>query len=108
MNTAQGARSVLAAQRMASPSPYEEADADRLAFWARQARALVTWKRPFTQVLDWSGMPVARWFADGTLSVAYNCLDRHVEAGNGDRVAIHWEGEPGDTRTITMATSPPR
>src|SRR5699024_8997998 len=52
---------------------------------------------------DWSNPPFAKWFDDGKLNVAYNCLDRHVEAGNGDRVAIYWEGEPGDTRTITYA-----
>src|SRR5690606_27485839 len=67
-----------------------------------QAREL-HWHRPFTQTLDWSEAPFAKWFADGALNVAYNCLDRHVEAGNGDRVAIHWEGEPGDSRTITYA-----
>lgn len=58
---------------------------------------------PFGQVLDWSDAPFAKWFVGGKLNVAYNCVDRHVEAGNGDRVAIHWEGEPGDTRTITYA-----
>ena len=80
---------------------YDRADADRLAFWADQARRL-TWHTPFTEVLDWSQAPVARWFVGGKLNVAYNCVDRHVEAGNGDRVAIHWEGEPvGDARTIT-------
>ena len=54
-------------------------------------------------MLDWSNPPFAKWFVGGQLNVAYNCLDRHVEAGRGDRVAIHWEGEPGDTRTITYA-----
>ena len=82
---------------------YDEARADRLAFWAKQARELVTWDKDFTEVLDWSNPPFARWFADGTLNVAYNCLDRHVEAGRGDHVAIHFEGEPGDTRTLTYA-----
>ncbi|MBS1846786.1 MAG: acetate--CoA ligase [Actinobacteria bacterium] len=71
-------------------------------FWAAQARALVTWRKPFTEVLDWQ-VPNAKWFADGTLNVAENCLDRHVTAGMGDKVAYHWEGEPGDTRTITYA-----
>ena len=61
----------------------------------RPAAALA---QPFTEVLDWSNPPFAKWFADGELNVAYNCLDRHVEAGNGDRVAILWEGEPGDSR----------
>ena len=73
-----------------------------MAFWDTQARAL-SWATEWNQVLDWSDAPFARWFVGGTLNVAYNCVDRHVEAGNGDRVAIHFEGEPGDTRTITYA-----
>jgi acetyl-CoA synthetase len=81
---------------------YAAAAADRLEFWAEQARRL-HWHKPFTEVLDWSKAPVAKWFGDGELNVAYNCVDRHVEAGNGDRVAIHWEGEPGDDRTLTYA-----
>ncbi len=81
---------------------YAEASADREAFWAERARRL-TWARPFTKALDWSKPPFATWFEDGTLNVAVNCLDRHVEAGLGDRVAFHFEGEPGDTRTITYA-----
>ncbi len=93
----------FAADAVADPAMYETAKGDRLAFWADQARELVHWHQPFTETLDWSGAPVARWFGDGRLNVAYNCLDRHVEAGNGDRVAIHWEGEPGDTRTLTYA-----
>ncbi|MEV7963060.1 acetate--CoA ligase [Oerskovia paurometabola] len=93
----------FAAQANAQPALYEEAKADRLAFWARQATELVSWRTPFTETLDWSNAPVARWFADGTLNAAYNAVDRHVEAGNGDRVAIHFEGEPGDTRTVTYA-----
>ena len=88
------------ANSIAKPELYEEAKVDRLAFWARQAREL-HWHKPFTKVLDWSGAPVAKWFADGALNVSYNCLDRHVEAGIGDRVALHFEGEPGDTRDIT-------
>jgi acetyl-CoA synthetase len=81
---------------------YDEAKADRLGFWSQQANRL-HWHKPFTQVLDWSEAPFARWFHDGELNISYNCLDRHVQAGNGDRVAIHFEGEPGDTRTITYA-----
>ncbi|OIV37841.1 acetate--CoA ligase [Mangrovactinospora gilvigrisea] len=81
---------------------YERAAADRLGFWAEQARRL-SWETEPTEVLDWSNPPFAKWFQDGRLNVAYNCVDRHVEAGNGDRVAIHFEGEPGDTRTITYA-----
>jgi acetyl-CoA synthetase len=93
----------FAAQANAKAGLYEKASADRLEFWAEQARELVTWKTPFTETLDWSGAPVARWFADGTLNAAYNAVDRHVEAGHGDRVAIHFEGEPGDTLTVTYA-----
>ncbi|MEU2199938.1 acetate--CoA ligase [Isoptericola sp. NPDC019482] len=93
----------FAAQANAQASLYEEAAADRLGFWADQARELVSWSTPFTQTLDWSGAPVAKWFADGKLNAAYNAVDRHVEAGLGDRVAIHFEGEPGDTRTVTYA-----
>jgi acetyl-CoA synthetase len=93
----------FAAQANASAELYDEADADWLAFWRRQAERL-TWETPFDDVLDWSGAPVAKWFVGGKLNVAYNCVDRHVEEGNGDRVAIHWEGEPvGDSRTLTYA-----
>ena len=90
----------FAARSIAQPEIYAEAKADRLNFWAKQAREL-HWHKPFTEVLDWSGAPVAKWFADGNINVAYNCLDRHVEAGLGDRVALHFEGEPGDSRSIT-------
>ncbi|MEM9034156.1 MAG: acetate--CoA ligase [Actinomycetota bacterium] len=87
---------------VADRSLYEEAAADREAFWARQARELVTWFDDFDTVLEWD-LPFAKWFGGGTLNVSYNCLDRHVEAGRGDKVAFHWEGEPGDTRTVTYA-----
>jgi acetyl-CoA synthetase len=93
----------FAANAIAKPELYEQAAADRLQFWADQSRELVHWHKPFTRTLDWSNPPFAKWFDDGELNVAYNCLDRHVQAGNGNRVAIHWEGEPGDTRTITYA-----
>ncbi|GAA2057999.1 acetate--CoA ligase [Leifsonia soli] len=93
----------FAANAIADAELYERAAADRLGFWADQARELLHWHTPFTRTLDWSAPPFAKWFDDGELNVAYNCLDRHVLAGNGDRVAIHWEGEPGDTRTITYA-----
>jgi acetyl-CoA synthetase len=83
-------------------SVYEEAEADVEAFWARQARDLLTWSKDFETVLEWD-LPFAKWFPDGELNVAYNCLDRHVENGLGDRIAYHWEGEPGDQRTITYA-----
>ena len=91
----------LAEEANAQPGIYAEAQADPLAFWEAQAKRL-TWAEPWTQVLDWD-LPFARWFVGGKLNVAVNCLDRHVEAGLGDRVAFHWEGEPGDTRTITYA-----
>ncbi len=81
---------------------YDEADADYEAFWARQARELLTWDTDFTKVLDWQ-LPFAKWFEDGKLNVSANCLDRHVDAGMGGKVAYHWEGEPGDTRTMTYA-----
>jgi len=93
----------FAAQANATAEMYDEAAADRLEFWATQARELLTWSTPFTETLDWSNAPFARWFGDGRLNAAYNAVDRHVEAGHGDRVAIHFEGEPGDTRTITYA-----
>ncbi|MEY4494142.1 MAG: hypothetical protein RL570_257 [Actinomycetota bacterium] len=92
----------FAKNAIAQPELYAEAKADRLGFWAKQANRL-HWHKPFTQVLDWSEAPFARWFHDGELNISYNCLDRHVAAGNGDRVAIHFEGEPGDTRTLTYA-----
>ncbi|MET4051059.1 acetyl-CoA synthetase [Frigoribacterium sp. PvP054] len=88
---------------VAGPDLAGRAAADRLGFWADQARERLTWDRVPTETLDWSNAPFARWFADGTLNVAYNCLDRHVEAGHGGRVALHWEGEPGDARTLTYA-----
>ena len=79
---------------------YDEAAQDDEGFWARQAADLLDWAEPWHTTLDWQ-IPNARWFDGGTLNVAHNCLDRHVLAGKGDKVAIHWEGEPGDTRTIT-------
>ncbi|MCD7053870.1 acetate--CoA ligase [Prescottella equi] len=90
----------FAAAANAGPELQGEADRDRLAFWDAQARRL-DWATPWTEVLDWSDAPVAKWFVGGSLNVAYNCVDRHVLAGNGDRVAIHFEGEPGDSRDIT-------
>ena len=93
----------FAAAANADAGLYDAADRDRQAFWDEQAKRLA-WESPYTDVLDWSEAPFAKWFVGGTLNVAYNCVDRHVEAGNGDRVAIHWEGEPvGDQRTITYA-----
>ncbi|HEX5252415.1 MAG TPA: acetate--CoA ligase [Mycobacterium sp.] len=93
----------FAEQANAGEELYREAEQDRLAFWTEQANRL-SWATPFTEVLDWSEAPFAKWFADGKLNVAYNCVDRHVEAGHGDRVAIHWEGEPvGDQRSLTYS-----
>ena len=79
---------------------YDEAAQNDEAFWAAQAADLLDWVEPWHTTLDWK-LPDARWFDGGTLNVSFNCLDRHVLAGNGGRVAFHWEGEPGDTRTIT-------
>ena len=72
-------------------SLYKEAEADWEGFWARQARELVTWFDDFDTVLEWD-LPFAKWFQGGTLNMSYNCLDRHIEAGRGDKVAFHWEG----------------
>jgi acetyl-CoA synthetase len=93
----------FAAQANAKADLYDAADADFEGFWADQARQRLTWAKDFDQTLDWSGAPFAKWYVGGELNAAYNCVDRHVEAGNGDRVAIHFEGEGGDTRTITYA-----
>ena len=71
---------------------YEQASADREAFWADQARKYVSWENDFDQVLDWSDAPFAKWFVGGTLNACVNAVDRHVEAGHGDRVAIHFVG----------------
>lgn len=82
---------------------YERVEAEGTEFWAAQARELLTWSKDFTTTLDWSNPPFAKWFEDGTLNAAYNAVDRHVEAGNGDRVALLFEGEPGDSRSYTYA-----
>ena len=79
---------------------YAEAEKDPVAFWARLARERVSWFTPFATTLEWD-LPFAKWFGGGELNVSYNCLDRHVERGLGDKVAYHWIGEPGDTRTLT-------
>ena len=91
----------FAAQANLGESAFEDAAADRLAFWDRQAEAL-QWESTWTSTLEWDP-PFAKWFVGGTLNASVNCVDRHVAAGNGDRVAIHFEGEPGDTRAITYA-----
>jgi len=81
---------------------YDQAAADDEGFWAQQASELVDWDQDWHTICEWN-VPYAKWFVGGKLNVSYNCLDRHVLAGNGDKVAIHWEGEPGDTRTITYS-----
>ena len=81
---------------------YDEAAQDDEGFWARQAAELVDWSQEWSTILEWD-LPYSKWFVEGQLNVSANCLDRHVAAGRGDKVAIHWEGEPGDTRTITYA-----
>ncbi|MCB1027163.1 MAG: AMP-binding protein, partial [Microthrixaceae bacterium] len=92
----------VAQANLSDPEIYDRAAADPEAFWADIARNLITWRRDFDTTLQWE-LPYAKWFVGGKLNVTENCLDRHVDAGLGDRVAYHWEGEPGDTRTITYA-----
>ena len=94
----------FAAQANATAELAERAGADREAFWAEQSRELLPWATDFSEVLDWSEAPFARWFADGEINASYACLDQHVEAGRGDEVAIHWVGEPeGDRRDLTWS-----
>ena len=92
----------VAAAATNDQSLYEEAQRDHEGFWARQARELISWDKPWTAVCEWD-LPYAEWFVGGQLNVSFNCLDRHVLAGNGDKVALYWEGEPGDTRVVTYA-----
>ena len=91
----------FAAQSNAKPELYTRAESDRLAFWEEQAREL-TWDKPWDQVLEWNP-PYAKWFGGGKINASVNALDRHVAAGRGERIAFHFEGEPGDTRTITYS-----
>jgi acetyl-CoA synthetase len=92
----------LAAQANAGSELYARAEEDLEGFWAEAAAQRVSWTRPWEKVLEWE-LPYAKWFLGGQLNVAYNCVDRHVENGLGSRVAYYWEGEPGDTRTLTYA-----
>lgn len=92
----------FAAHANATGFEYKKAAADRLEYW-REAALRLAWKQPFSEILDWSDAPVARWFHDGTLNACDNAVDRHVREGRGDRVAFHFVGEPGDTQTITYA-----
>ena len=90
----------FAAQANAKPDIY---DREFETFWAEEGRGRVTWFEPFEQVLEWEP-PDAKWYVGGTLNVTYNCVDRHVEAGRGEKVAFHWEGEPeGERRDVTFA-----
>ncbi|HEX3260023.1 MAG TPA: acetyl-coenzyme A synthetase N-terminal domain-containing protein, partial [Pseudonocardia sp.] len=91
----------FAAQANATEDWYARGDEDREGFWAEQADRL-TWAQRWDKVLEWDA-PFAKWFVGGKLNVAVNCVDRHVDAGHGEQVAFHWEGEPGDSRTITYA-----
>jgi len=84
------------------PAIYDEADADFEGFWERQAAEL-DWFEPWGRVLDWSSPPFAKWFIGGKLNASHNCLDRHVQAGRGDRVAYHWRGEEGEEVDVTYA-----
>jgi acetyl-CoA synthetase len=90
------------AQANAGAELYEEAARDPEGFWERIARETVTWNEPFTKTLEWE-LPFAKWFLGGKLNISENCVDRHVANGLGEKVAYHWIGEPGDTRTITYA-----
>jgi acetyl-CoA synthetase len=92
----------FAAQANATSELYLEAEADFVAFWERLARERISWFKPFDKTLEWE-LPFARWFIGGELNISYNCVDRHVENGLGSKVAYHWIGEPGDTRTLTYA-----
>ncbi|HWU58866.1 MAG TPA: acetate--CoA ligase [Microbacteriaceae bacterium] len=92
----------FAAQANVHEDAYAEADADRLAFWDKQAKRLA-WAEPWKQTLDWSNPPFAKWYVGGKLNAAYNCLDRHVLAGIGERVAYYFEGDRGDSRVITYS-----
>lgn len=93
--------SEFTAQANAQATLYAEADADRLAFWEKQAQALV-WEKKWDKALEWES-PYAKWFVGGKLNATVSALDRHIAEGNGDRTAFHFEGEPGDTRTISYA-----
>ena len=88
---------------LSDPAIYEEAAADPEAWWMRQATELLDWIEKPTKGLDDSNPPFYEWFADGKLNASANCLDRHVEAGNGGRVAYHWRGEEGEERDVTYA-----
>ncbi|MBW3580177.1 MAG: acetate--CoA ligase [Actinobacteria bacterium] len=94
--------SVQADALVAGNELHDEAERDHQGFWAAQAADLLTWRSEWHTVCEWE-LPYAKWFVGGTLNAAENCLDRHLAEGRGDKIAFHWEGEPGDTRTITYA-----
>jgi acetyl-CoA synthetase len=87
---------------VAGPFMYDEADQDYQGFWARQAADLIDWSREWSTICEWD-LPFSKWFVGGQLNVSHNCLDRHVAAGRGEKVALYWEGEPGDSRVVTYA-----
>ena len=95
-------REFAASAHVSDTSLHDEGRRDYQTYWARHARELLDWSTPWHTVCEWK-LPYAKWFIGGSLNVSYNCLDRHVLAGRGDKVAFHWEGEPGDTRTVTYA-----
>ena len=95
-------QSFAASAHVSDTSLHDEGRHDYQTYWARHARELLDWSTPWHTVCEWK-LPYAKWFIGGSLNVSYNCLDRHVLAGRGDKVAFHWEGEPGDTRTVTYA-----
>ena len=111
--TGQGIENLLHEERRFAPSPeftsqanaqpgiHEDAAADPIAYWAKQAFDRITWFTEPTVMLDDSNPPFFKWFTDGELNITYNCIDRHIEAGKGDKVAYYWEGEPGDERVLT-------
>ena len=92
--------SFVATTLVADSSLYDEGRRDYVEYWARHARELLHWNKPWHTTSEWN-LPYAKWFIGGELNVSYNCLDRHVLAGLGDKVAFYWEGEPGDTRVVT-------
>ena len=97
----------FSARANAQAGLYAEAEADFEAFWAKRAHERISWFTPFSTVLEWD-LPFAKWFVGGELNVTYNCVDRHVERGLGDKVAYHWIGEPGTPGRSPTATSRPR
>ena len=90
----------VATALVADSSLHDEGRRDYEGFWARHAQELLSWSKQWRTICEWN-LPFAKWFVGGELNVSYNCLDRHVLAGRGSKVALYWEGEPGDTRAVT-------